>query len=415
MVDALTGQSRTFRDYYNNMGSIASHLNDIGINERSTVALFSPNHVDCVPICLAVALLGAKLTPISAMYTTNELQTVLNRSDANTLIAHSSNIDIALEAIKGNSGEVSSVEHVICIPEEDGAPVPKNTISLSDLHYHSAPIFTTHQSVHNNTKSHPYLVPYSSRTTGLPKGVCLSHDNLVSNLLQLERMESKAFPFNEKLISPLPFSHIYGWLVSALYCIWQGQEVITMSRFDFEKFCQAVEKYRPNRAHLVPPIIIQLAKNPIVDNYDLSSLTMIVSGAAPLSKESENNLFERIGCQVKQAYGMSELSPVATFTSDYNMRSGSVGQLLPDTFGKVVDLNGNSLGPGVTGELMIQGPQVMMGYLNDTGKTAECLSEDGWLRTGDVAKYDNDGFFFIIDRVKELIKVKGYQVAPAEL
>ncbi len=188
-----------------------------------------------------------------------------------------------------------------------------------------------------------------------------------------------------------------------------------MSRFDLEKFCEAVEKHRPQRAHLVPPIIIQLAKNPIVDNYDLSSLDMIVSAAAPLSSETEKAVLDRIGCRIKQGWGMSELSPLGTFTSDFNVRSGSVGQLSPDTYGKVVDPTGKSLAANETGELMIKGPQVMMGYLNDAEKTAECLSEDGWLRTGDVAHYDDDGFFYITDRLKELIKVRGYQVAPAEL
>ena len=167
---------------------------------------------------------------------------------------------------------------------------------------------------------------------------------------------------------------------------------------------------------MVPPIIIQLAKSPIIDKYDLSSLSMIVSAAAPLSRETEQALLDRIGCEVKQAWGMSELSPIGTFTSDYNIRSGSVGQLVSSTYGKVVDPSTHrSLGPGEPGELMIKGPQVMMGYLNDASKTAECLSDDGWLRTGDVAQYDEDGFFFITDRLKELIKVRGYQVAPAEI
>jgi acyl-CoA synthetase (AMP-forming)/AMP-acid ligase II len=410
MTDALTGQSRTFRDYYNDTGSIAAHLHDLGITQDSTIALFSPNHVDYVPICLAAALCGAKLTPINPMYKVEELQTVLSRSDSDVLIVHSAIMEVAMEAIKG-----TGVKHIITIPEEDGAPVPYGTMSVSDLKDHSRPIFETHRSVHNNTANHPFLLPYSSGTTGMPKGVSLSHSNLISNLLQLETIEAIAFPSNQKLISPLPFFHIYGFLVSALYAVWQGQEVITMARYDLNKFCQAVEKYQPNRAHLVPPIIIQLAKNPIVDNYDLSSLNMIVSAAAPLSKETEQDLLDRIGCPVKQAWGMSELSPIATFTSDFNIRSGSVGQLTSDTFGKIVDSTGKSLGPGETGELMIQGPQVMMGYLNDPEKTAECLSEDGWLQTGDVAKYDNDGFFFITDRIKELIKVRGYPVAPAEL
>lgn len=411
IVDVLTGQTRTFHEYYNDMGSIAANFQELGITEDSTIALFSPNHVDYVPICLAASICGAKLTPINPQYKGGELATILNRSCSEILIAHWSVMDVAIEAAK----ESKSVRHVIAIPEDDDASIPDGTISLSSLKKHLSPVYNTVDSVHGHTDTHPYLLPYSSGTTGLPKGVCLSHANLVNNLLQVEVVESMAFPSNHKLISPLPFFHIYGYLVSALYAAWQGQELITMSRFDLEVLCQAIEKHKPRRAHLVPPIIIQLAKNPIVDKYDLSSLSMIVSAAAPLSKDTEDALMQRIGCPVKQGWGMSELSPLGTFTNEYNIRSGSVGQLVSNTYGKVVDKDGRSLPANEDGELMIKGPQVMMGYLNDPDKTAECLSADGWLTTGDVAKYDEEGFFYITDRIKELIKVRGFPVAPAEL
>ena len=187
-------------------------------------------------------------------------------------------------------------------------------------------------------------------------------------------------------------------------------------RFDLELFCQLVEKHQPQRAHLVPPILIGLAKHPIIDNYDLSSLSVIVSAAAPLAKETEDAVVNRIGCEIKQGWGMSELSPIGTYSSDYNVKSGSIGQLVPNTNGKIVDPETKkALGPGEPGELMIKGPQVMIGYLNDVEKTQKCLDNDGWLSTGDISHYDEDGFFYITDRIKELIKVRGYQVAPAEL
>ena len=422
IIDALSGQTRTFRDYYSDMGSIASHLLELGIDQDSTIALFSPNHVDYVPICLAAAVCGAQLSPINPTYKVDEVQAVLRSSGADTLFFHCNNAKVAMEAIKGGT----AVKHVIFIPTQDGDCGPLHVsisqgthihvYSLSDMKHHSNPTFETHPSIRNNTSTKSYLLPYSSGTTGMPKCVRLSHHNIVSNLLQLEAIEAIAFPPNQTLISPLPFFHIYGWLVSALYSAWQGQELITMQRFDMDKFCQAVEKYRPKRAHLVPPIIIQLAKKADVEKYDLSSLDMIICGAAPLSKETEQDLFDRIGCKTKQAWGMSEISPVGTFTSDYNIRRGSVGQLVSDTVGKIVDpISGRSLGPGKSGELMIRGPQVMMGYLNDEEKTRECLTTDGWIRTGDLATYDDDGFFYITGRIKEIINVRGYQVPPAEL
>ena len=162
-------------------------------------------------------------------------------------------------------------------------------------------------------------------------------------------------------------------------------------------------------------IILGLAKHPMVENYDMQSLDFIISAAAPLGKETESAVKKRLGLEVKQAWGMSELSPLGTLIHDERPRVGSIGHLVPSTQGKIIDETGQSLGPNETGELCIKGPQVMMGYLKETEKTKECLSDDGWLRTGDMAYYDEDGFFYICDRIKELIKVRGYQVAPAEL
>lgn len=414
IIDGSTGQSRTFEQYYNHMGSIAANLKDnFGIKEGSTVALIAPNHVDYVPICLATALCGAKVTPINPLFKAKELTTILSRSEATVLITHWSALDVALEGMKNSE----ALKHVIVIPKDDDSAAPEGMISLSTLKSHSNPIYETCSKVFEDPESHPCLLPYSSGTTGLPKGVTLTHTNLVANLLQVESAELLAFPSNQKLFSPLPFFHIYGYLVSVLYTAWQGQELITMSgKFDLELFCSLVEKHRPHRAHLVPPILIQLANQPIVSNYDLSSISMIWSAAAPLSKDTADAVTKRIGSNVKQAWGMSELSPIGTVESDFNLRQGSIGQLVSSTFGKIVDPETKeSLGPGKTGELMIKGPQVMKGYLNDPDKTSECLSSDGWLQTGDVAKYDEDGFFYLTDRIKELIKVRAFQVPPAEL
>ena len=160
---------------------------------------------------------------------------------------------------------------------------------------------------------------------------------------------------DHKLISPLPFFHIYAYLVSMLYCAWRGQQIITMSgRFDMDEFCRLLDEHQPERAHLVPPIILGLAKSPVVDQYNVSSLQQIVSAAAPLSGDIEAAVQERLGCRVKQAWGMSELSPLALFNTDANPKSGSVGPLVPSTMAKVVDENGSSLPPNQSGELLIK-------------------------------------------------------------
>ena len=254
----------------------------------------------------------------------------------------------------------------------------------------------------------------------MPKGVCLSHDNIISNLYQLEQIEKSSIipsTSNHKIISPLPFFHIYAFTVSALYAAWKGQQLITLSKkFELEHFCELVHVHRPQRAHLVPPILISLGNNPLVDKYDMSSLKIAVSAAAPLSKEVEESVFSKTGMQVKQAWGMSELSPIGTYTSDYNIKPGSVGPPVSNTLCKIVDvITGKSLDPYESGELLIKGPQVMLGYLDNPKATADTISNTGWLKTGDVAHYDEDGFIYITDRIKELIKVNGLPVAPAEL
>lgn len=413
IIDGSTGLQRTFRDYYTTATGLAGALRfDFDIVENSTVAIYCPNHVDYAPTVLAVALCGAKITPVNPLCTADELSKVMDRSQSTVLIAHTSKLNVAMQAAKS-----SHVKHIIVVTDDDGAATPEGTVALDYLRQHGEAFDATLHNIHRNTATHPVCLPYSSGTTGLPKGVCLTHSNVVANLLQMEEVEGPGFPSHHKLISPLPFFHIYAFTVSLLYTAWKGQTLITMSgRFDLEEFCKLVETHRPERSNLVPPILLGLAKHPVVDKYDLSSLRNITSAAAPLSVDIENAVKKRlVGCQVKQAWGMSELSPIGTINADNNIRSGSVGPLAPSTLGKILDHDGNSLPANQPGELVLKGPQVMMGYLDDPDKTRECLSESGWLRTGDVAQYDSDGFFFITDRIKELIKVRGYPVAPAEL
>eukprot|EP00986_Skeletonema_menzelii_P019105 scaffold27064_cov167-Skeletonema_menzelii.AAC.7 len=418
--DGSTGELRTFSDYHTSMTNVASALHyEYLLKPEETVALFSPNNIDYLPICLAVGMCGSKVAPINPLSTADELSKILERSSSKILFAHAKLLPAALEA----ACKCDGVEHVVVIPDVQSDPdIAHGTVNFESLskYIHSSPLAESVEAVHRHVKdvhNHPWLLPYSSGTTGLPKGVCLSHGNMISNLLQMDIVEGPAIPQDHKLYSPLPFFHIYGFLASLLYSAWKGNELITTSsRFDLETFCRLVQKHRPERAHLVPPIILGLGKHPVVDNYDLSSIKMIISAAAPLGLETETMTKERLGTNIKQAWGMSELSPLGTMNSDFNAKTGSVGPVMPSSYGKILDVDtGKSLGPNESGELSIKGPQVMMGYLNDTEKTEECLSDGGWLRTGDLAYYDEDGFFYLTDRIKELIKVRGFPVAPAEL
>jgi acyl-CoA synthetase (AMP-forming)/AMP-acid ligase II len=200
--------------------------------------------------------------------------------------------------------------------------------------------------------------------------------------------------------------------------LYSGATVVMMPRFELESFLKAVQDYEVTLTHLVPPIILALSKHPAVDNYKLPKLHTIFSGAAPLGEDLTRACMERLGCSVRQGYGMTETSPVthSSPAPPWPVKFGSVGVPAPNTECKIVDLEtGAELGPGQRGEVCVRGPQIMTGYLNKPEATAQTIDVEGWLHTGDIGYFDEDGHFFIVDRAKELIKYKGFQVPPAEL
>jgi acyl-CoA synthetase (AMP-forming)/AMP-acid ligase II len=244
----------------------------------------------------------------------------------------------------------------------------------------------------------------------------LTHRNLVANIRQMEGLNY--FSESDTLICVLPLFHIYGLVVILNMGLFIGATVVLMPRFDLESFLKAVQDYNVSLAHLVPPIVLALSKHPVVDNYRMPNLKTIFSGAAPLGEDLTRACMDRLGCTLRQGYGMTETSPV-THSSPAPPRTikfGSVGVVAPSTECMIIDLEtGAPLGPGERGEVCVRGPQVMKGYLNNPEATAETIDGDGWLHTGDIGYADEDGHFFIVDRAKELIKYKGFQVPPAEL
>jgi acyl-CoA synthetase (AMP-forming)/AMP-acid ligase II len=242
----------------------------------------------------------------------------------------------------------------------------------------------------------------------------LTHRNLVANVVQSEA----AHPVTgeDRLMGVLPFFHIYGQTVIMNMGLHLGATTVTMPRFDLEQFLGIIQDHRLTFAHLVPPIVLALAKHPLVDQYDLSSLKAVLSGAAPLGAQLEAAFQARTGIGIIQGYGMTEASPVTHVRAlDDVEHAGSIGPVLANTEARVVNPAGDDLGAGEDGEILVRGPQVMAGYLNDPEATASTVDADGWLHTGDVGHADEDGHFYVVDRLKELIKYHGYQVPPAEL
>lgn len=401
MIDGFTGRTLTYTQLYGGVRRVAGNLAKRGLRKGDVVGIYCPNLPEYPLAYHGVALAGGVVTTANPLYTAEELAYQLRDSRAKFLITVGPLLEKALPA-----AQQAGVQEVFVIGEGDGAT------PFTELLADAEP-----PEVALNPAEDLIVLPYSSGTTGLPKGVMLTHRNLVANMVQV-LASGVNLQSDERVIGVLPFYHIYGMLVILNLCLYRGMTIVTMPRFDLEQFLKIMQDYKITRANLVPPIILALAKHPIVDNYDLSHLRIIMSGAAPLSAELAQACADRLGCIVLQGYGLTETSPVTHVNPEdpARIKLGSVGVPIANTECAVVSLEtGKPLGVREEGEIWIRGPQVMKGYLNNPEATAQTLTPDGWLRTGDVGYVDEDGYFYIVDRVKEMIKYKGLQIAPAEL
>lgn len=399
LIDAPTGRTITYTQLTQGINAVAAGLHARGFGKGDVFGIYLPNLPEYAIVYHAVARVGGASTTVNPLYTAEELAFQLNDAGAKFLLTIPQFIESALEAARQ-----SPVKEVFVLGEAEGATplqelmipggeIPEVAIEPDDV----------------------IALPYSSGTTGLPKGVVLTHRNLVGNMFQSDAV----LPLDEgdTVIAVLPFFHCYGQQVIMNCGLARGGTIVSLPKFDFEQFLKAIQDHKVTRAYLVPPIMLALAKHPLVDQFDLSSLNMITSGAAPLGQELQEAVGKRLDCKVIQGYGMTETGPVTHVALHWEEpKFGSVGPLIPNTDGKVVDVEtGNELGPNEEGEICVRGPQIMKGYLNNSEATAKTIDPDGFLHTGDIGYVDDDGWFYIVDRLKELIKYKGMQVAPAEL
>ena len=404
LIDGPSGNTLSYADLHIQVGQAATGLAARGFRKGDVLAIYCPNVPEYAVVFNAVAQLGGINTTINPLYTARELLNQLNDAGARFLVTTPLFLDKALEAVIG-----SSVEEVFVLGEATGATPFSDLLSVGN----SPPEVTI------NPRDDLVVLPYSSGTTGLPKGVMLTHHNLVANLCQFHGFESQPrLEENDIVLAVLPFFHIYGMVVVMKLALAHGATVVTMPRFDMADFLALIQRYRITTVPMVPPMVLGLAKSPLVDQYDLSSLRTLFCGAAPLGAELSIEAGNRVGCPVVQGYGMTEASPVTHLSpkNAKNAKPGSIGKVIPMTEVRIVDVDtGADQGPNAEGELWIRGPQIMRGYLNQAKATADSIDEAGWYRTGDIGYADEEGFFYIVDRVKELIKYKGLQVSPAEL
>ncbi|MDP5086257.1 MAG: AMP-binding protein [Yoonia sp.] len=391
LTDGPTGRSLTASAFMDQVKRMAGGLAAAGFGAGHTVAIMAPNMPEYCVVFHAVAWGGGTITTLNPTYTAHEVAHQLADSRAELLIT----IPDFMETAKAGAGDIP----VIAIGTPEYAALYGDPITAQ------VPV---------DLDAFTVVLPYSSGTTGLPKGVMLSHRNLVINVDQ--SIVAADFQPGEVTAAFLPFFHIYGMTVLMNIHLGGGGALVTMPRFDLPLFLQISQDYKARRMWVVPPVALALAKHPLVDDYDLSALNEVFIAAAPSGPELSNAIAARLGCTALQGYGMTELSPVSHVVPRHAPRSGAAGVTAPNTLCRIVDIQtGADLAAGEEGELWIKGPQVMQGYLNNPKATAESITEDGWLRTGDIAKIDADGYMFITDRLKELIKYKGFQVAPAEL
>jgi acyl-CoA synthetase (AMP-forming)/AMP-acid ligase II len=418
LVDAKSGRQTSYRDMIGRIDAFAGALADRGIGVGDVVGLLSPNSSGFAVAFHGILRAGATATTINALFTMKDIAKQLTDSKAKMLVT----VKALLTQAKEAAAAVGLSDADLVVLDGEGRDATGNP-NGAELISKGLPA----PQVSFAPSSHLAVLPYSSGTTGIAKGVMLTHRNLVANVAQIRPLHGMV-P-DDVVLAVLPFFHIYGMTVLLNAALHLRARLVVMPSFDLVEFLGNIDNHKCTIAFIAPPIAVALAKHPMIDDYDLSSLNGIMSGAAPLDADLGHAVAERLGCPVVQSYGLSELSPASHVTPfDGGVRTmgmvapmSSVGWTVsnaasklvhPDT-GEEIDIPIEGLSE--TGELWFKGPNVMAGYLGNEQATREIIDDQGWLHTGDLAQVDARGCVYIVDRLKELIKYKGYQVPPAEL
>jgi acyl-CoA synthetase (AMP-forming)/AMP-acid ligase II len=416
LVDGATGDTVSYATLATRLESAAARLRAGGFRRGDALAVWGPNDPHWAIAALAAMAAGGHATGIPPGAMTQEAALQLTDAGATVVAAASPLLDAARAA-----AAEAGVQEVVALDELDRSesaphadpskPVVRVASGEKGRHDERSGLVEAAQP----EPSAVALLPYSSGTTGLPKGVMLTHANVVAGARQIECV--LALEPRDRMLALAPFAHVMGSVVTLAAPLIVGATVVTMPRFELAAMLGAIERHRITVLVVPPPVIAALARHP-VDQHDLSALELVVSGGAPLGAALHEALAARLPhAALGQGYGLTETS-VAISGPDGRKGGvpGSVGRVVPDTELRVVDPEtGDDRGAGEPGELWVRGPQVMAGYKDRPEATAAMLDADGWLRTGDLGRVESDGTVWIVDRLKELIKVDALQVAPAEL
>ena len=418
LVDAKSGKQTSYREMIARVDAFAGALTGRGIGVGDVVGLLSPNSSGFAVAFHGILRSGATATTVNALFTAKDIAKQLTDSNAKMLVT----VTPLLAQAKEAAAAVGMADSDLVVLDGDGHEIDGHP-NAADLMQPGLPA----PDVSFAPSSHLAVLPYSSGTTGNPKGVMLTHRNLVANVAQIRPLHGMVA--DDVVVAVLPFFHIYGMTVLLNAALHARARLVIMPSFDLGEFLASIANHKCTIAFIAPPVAVALAKHPLIDDYDLGSLNVVMSGAAPLDADLGQAVADRLGCRVVQGYGMSELSPVSHITPfDAGAHDvagtaplSSVGWTVSNAASKIInpetgdEINVPTEGLSETGELWFKGPNVMAGYLNNDTATKETIDDDSWLHTGDLAQVDANGCVYIVDRLKELIKYKGYQVPPAEL
>ncbi|WP_018933194.1 long-chain-fatty-acid--CoA ligase [Gracilibacillus lacisalsi] len=423
------GKKITYEQLLKETYQFSNVLKDLGVEKGDRVAIMLPNCPQSVIAYYGALMIGAIVVQTNPLYVERELEHQLNDSEATVLIA----LDHLFKRVKNVLPKVE-VRHTIFTSFKDYLPFPKNILypikakkdGLSmevsyDQQTHSfkklLSIASTNPiNVKIDAEEDLALLQYTGGTTGVSKGVMLTHYNLVSNTLQTKAWVYRSEEKKERYLATLPFFHVFGMTTLMNLSIRLGGTLLLLPKFDVDMTLKLINKQKPTTFPGAPTMYMSLINHPKIKNFDLSSINVCISGAAPLPGEVQET-FERItGGKLIEGYGLTEASPVTHANNIWERRKlGSIGIPFPDTIAKVVDPEtGEEVENGEVGELIVQGPQVMKGYWKRPEETSKTL-KNGWLYTGDMAKMDDDGFFYIVDRKKDLIIAGGFNIYPREV
>lgn len=413
--DGMEGEplKMTCQDIRRSSINLANNLLKLGFRKNDVIAVYLENRIHFAPLMLAISSLGGAVSGVNPIYTVEELQRQIKDSGSRFVFTKKALLQKVQQACSGLSDQV---RHIILVDGIEGS-VGRGLVPLNDLYKGN---FQQFPNVAIDCKEDVVLLPYSSGTTGLPKGVMLTHANLAALFFaKHSRGAYRGGKVGDATVLVLPFFHVAGFMALMLG-VYNGSRSIVMTKLDSIRYVALVAKHKATFIMCVPTTLVYLSKHKEAQNYDLSSVTAVAFGAAPAGKELIEGVMKRFPnlALIQQGYGMTETGGLATANphlhpSKYLM--GSCGIPIPTIEIKVVDEKNNELGPMQKGEICIRGPSIMKGYMNNEKATRETIDKDGWLHSGDLGYYDHFAHVYIIERLKELIKYKGFQVAPAEL